>query len=375
MRLRRQCYWILTAVLAAANACEAADAPALLWDGEESVADYAKRVNLPATQTLDLGDGVKLELVLIPAGKFIMGTPEPAPVDEDAFDRRIATGFMLLVASGAALLGMLAVVIIRAIRQKRRPQVSLGRLLLVTVVAGGCVLSGLHWRQSVQRLKIAKSEFQTARMRFHSANSDEKPAHLVTLTQPFYIGKFTVTQAQFLAMTGANPSRCKGKENPVDQIYWNEAQDFCKTLAERTKRAVRLPTEAEWEYSCRAGTQTKYYSGDTEADLLRVGWCAVNTPGTSHPVGQKEPNAFGLYDMHGNVWQLCQDWYDEDYYRKSGNENPIGPLKGVVHSLRGGAFYYPPEHCRSANRCGYLPGNLSHFVGFRIVVESKLLKP
>src|SRR6185503_13612119 len=140
----------------------ASESPFPLWDGHESVADYAKRANLPPTQTLDLGNGVKLDLVLIPAGKFIMGTPEPTPVDEAGFQKKIFTGQALLAASAVALLVMLAVVIARAIRQKRRPQVSLALLLLMTVAAGGSVLSGLHWRGLVQLFEKAKAEYAAA---------------------------------------------------------------------------------------------------------------------------------------------------------------------------------------------------------------------
>ena len=143
---------------------------------------------------------------------------------------------------------------------------------------------------------------------------------------PFYMGKFAVTQGHYQAVTGQNPSQFKGRDNPVETVSWNDAQAFCKKLTSKQIQAVRLPTEAEWEFACRAGTRTRYYSGDTEADLALVAWySAKNSKGTTHPVGQKEANTFGLYDMHGNVWQWCQDWYGEDYYGKSEAENPKGP--------------------------------------------------
>ena len=346
-----------------------------LWDGQESVADYAKRVNLPPTQTLDLGNNVKLDLVLIPAGKFMMGTPEPTPVDEDGFRRKIITGQALLALSGGVLLVILAVVIIRAVRKKRRPQLSLRLLLLVTAAAGGCVLSGLHWRQSARGLEAARVEYAAALTRYKAAEDNEKPAHSVTLTKPCYMGKFPVTQQAYERVIGFLPPTlglfCGHYDWPVGAVSWDEAQAFCKKLTEQTKQTVRLPTEAEWEFACRAGTTTTYYSGDTEADLARVAWYSANSKGTLHPVGQKVPNAFGLYDMHGNVWQWCEDWYWRDYYGKSEVENPQGPTQGSYRVLRGGAFDYYPMECRSANRVAVDPRGPygDFFIGFRVVVE------
>jgi formylglycine-generating enzyme required for sulfatase activity len=337
-----------------------------LWDGSESVADYAKKVNLSPTKTLDLGNGVNMELVLIPAGKFIMGTPEPIPVDEDGFHKRILTGQALFAVSGGLLLVLLGVVVIRAIRRKRRPQLSLGLLLLVTVAAGGAVLSGVHWRQSAWGLGQAKVEYQAAQARCQAAAKSEKPAHPVTLTKPFYMGKYAVTQEQYQAVVGTNPSNFKGKDNLVEQVSWDDAQAFCKKLTEQSKQAMRLPTEAEWEFACRAGTMTDYYSGDTEADLAREAWYEANSKKTTHPVGQKEPNVFGLFDMHGNIWQWCQDWYAEDYYGKSPATDPEGPAQGAFRLLRGGSWGLNPVICLAALRYWGNPGNRGSGVGFRV---------
>ena len=339
-----------------------------LWDGSESVAEYAKKVNLPPTKTLDLGNGVNMELVLIPAGKFIMGTPEPTPVDEEGCLKKIVIGQALLATSTVALLVMLALITIQAIRKRQRPKYSLLWLLLVTAMAGGCVLSGVHWRQSLRGLETAQSEYAAAQARFQSADDTEKPAHTVILTKPFYVGKFVVTQEQYQAVVGTNPSNFKGKDNPVEQVSWDDAQAFCKKLTEQSKQAVRLPTEAEWEYSCRAGTTTSYYSGDSEASLARVAWYSENSNGATHPVCQKEPNAFGLYDMHGNVWHWCDDWYGHDYYGKSDAENPHGPANGDSHVLRGGSWRGGPGRCQSAFRDWFNPDGRSSFGGFRVVV-------
>jgi formylglycine-generating enzyme required for sulfatase activity len=356
---------LLLIIFALFGSAIAAEPQYPLWDGHESLADYAKRVNLPPSKTLDLGNGVKMELVLIPAGKFIMGTPEPTPVDEEGFRKKIVTGQALLVASAVALLVMLVVVTIRAIRKRRWPQWSLLRLSLMTIAAGGCVLSGLHWRGSARGLETARLEFTAAIVRFDAADESEKPAHEVTLTKPFYMGKFAVTQEQFSQIQGSNPSQTKGNKNPVDTVSCNNAREFCKKMSDKTGKSVRLPLETEWEYSCRAGTTTAYYSGDTSEDLDKVAWYHANAK-TLQPVGLKKPNGFELYDMHGNVGQWCLE------------ENATLPGQNVKetksHSCvsRGGFFDADPEYCRSAYRADRSP--LEHNAtgegyGFRVVME------
>ena len=353
-----------------------------LWDGSQSVADYAKRVNLPATMTLELGNGVKMELVLIPAGKFIMGTPEPTPVDEEGFRTKIVTGQALLTVSVTALLVMLAVVIARAVRKKRRPQLSLGLLLLMTVAAGGCVLSGLHWHRSVRKLEEARIEYQAAKARFDSAEQlFEKPA-LMTLTKPFYMEKFLVTQEQYQQVMSANPSTFRsGKDNPVENVSWNDAQEFCKraialisdsSTPDRERNcSIRLPTEAEWEFSCRAGTTTTYYSGDTMEDLDRIAWHYGNSNHTTHPVGQKEPNAFGLYDMQSNIWQWCQDCRSAyfQYRAKVPTIDPQGPASGTDRVLRGGSW--GNDSLRSSFELE--PDSRHEYTGFRVAMTASAL--
>jgi formylglycine-generating enzyme required for sulfatase activity len=361
-----------------------------LWDGQESVADYARRVKLPATKTLDIGGGVTMELVLIPAGKFMMGTPEPAPVDEDGFHRKFVIGQALLAASGAALLILLAVIIVQAIRKRQRPKYSLVWLLAMTVTAGIAVLSGTHLRQTARGLEAARNEYRAALARYKAAYDCEKPGHAVTLTNAFYIGKFPVTQEQYQAVVSANPGKFwwkllekdsskksvirdrnqpRNKDIPVSKVSWGDAQAFCLSATAKSKQAVRLPTEAEWEYACRAGSTSKYQSGDTDGDYARVAWpCDY----TSHPVGQKEPNAFGLYDMLGNVWQVCQDRFgDGDYYEKSEFENPQGPqIVGTSSHIvaRGGSWYSEPVG--SDGRAGDTPDNRNDSGGFRVVVPA-----
>ena len=317
-----------------------------LWDGSESVADYAKKVNLPPTKTLDLGNGVKMDLVLIPAGRFVMGTPE---------HEKPAVGKAMVGVSGGIMFVVLMVWLIHARRKRKRPQFSLAFMLLMTFVAAVGVWGGVRWNEALKN----PDDFP-----------DERPAHPVTLTQPFYMGKFVVTQEQYQQVVGTNPSNFKDNDNPVEQVSWDDAQAFCKKLAEQTKQAVRLPTEAEWEYACRAGTTSTYHSGDAEADLARVAWYYANSKNTTHPVGQKEPNAFGLYDMHGNVWQWFQDWYAADYYGKAPAENPEGPAQGAFRVLRGCSWVVIPMACRSACRSRSDPGGRDRHVGFRVAAPA-----
>jgi formylglycine-generating enzyme required for sulfatase activity len=159
----------------------------------------------------------------------------------------------------------------------------------------------------------------------------------------------------------------KGASLPIESVSWNDAQEFCKKVSAKTGQTVRLPTEAEWEYACRAGTTTAYYSGDTEADLGRAAWYGANINGSTHPVGQKEPNAWGLYDMHGNVWEWCQDyWYEE--YEAGAATDPQGPDTGTSRVLRGGFWLANPWFCRSAFRSVWAPGRRDGSFGFRVVL-------
>ena len=192
--------------------------------------------------------------------------------------------------------------------------------------------------------------------------------HEVTLSKPFYMGVTDVTQAQYEAVIGANPSYFKGPTNPVEQVSWNDATEFCKKLSEKTRRAVRLPTEAEWEYACRAGAKTHFCFGDADEGLGDYAWYSANSEQKTYPVGQKKPNAWGLYDVHGNVWQWCADWYGD--YPKGAMTDPQGAASGSQRVLRGGSWGSTPDSCRAAFRYRSIPGsrNLDYF-GFRVVVS------
>jgi len=201
------------------------------------------------------------------------------------------------------------------------------------------------------------------------ARDREKPQHLVQITKPFYLGVYEITQQQYEKVMGKNPTRFKGAKNPVDSMTWTEAVEFCRRLSELPEEKAaghvyRLPTEAEWEYSCRAGTTTKYSLGDSDSQLGEYAWFEKNSGDTTHPVGQKKVNSWGLCDMHGNVWEWCQDWYGS--YPSGSVTDPQGPKSGSRRSLRGGAFNYQPSHVRSAVRDYALPGGRATVFGFRV---------
>jgi formylglycine-generating enzyme required for sulfatase activity len=250
----------------------------------ELQADWAKYLSQPVEEVLDLGNGVTLELVLIPPGKFQMG----APAEEQ--DR----------------------------------------------------------------------------------SSDEQ-LHEVEITRPFYLGKYEVTQEQYQQVMGTNPSNFKGKRWPVEKVSWQDAQAFCKELSGRTGKTLRLPTEAEWEYACRAGTTTAFHFGKALNGLQ--GNNDGNYPygvddkgpyrAQTCQVGIYAPNPWGLYDMHGNVWEWCADWYSKDY-SPGLIKDPQGQFEGDTRVLRGGSWFDPSRICRSAFRGKYPPATFIDHVGFRI---------
>jgi formylglycine-generating enzyme required for sulfatase activity len=197
---------------------------------------------------------------------------------------------------------------------------------------------------------------------------NEGPQHKVRITKPFYMGRHEVTQEQWERVMGNNPSKFKGAKNPVEQVSWNDCQEFLKKLNALVKirGTFRLPTEAEWEYACRAGSRTPYSFGDDQAQLPRYGWFAANSDRRTQPVGQKQRNAWGLYDMHGNVWEWCADWYGP--YGKATETDPTGPKTGPSRVLRGGAWNLNPQNCQSASRHGTSPIHRDYRFGFRVVV-------
>ncbi len=197
---------------------------------------------------------------------------------------------------------------------------------------------------------------------------DEKPAHSVTVSD-FYIGKYEVTQAQWEAVMGENPSHYKGENRPVESVSWNDIQEFIEKLNAKTGKRYRLPTEAEWEYAARGGNQSAGYKYSGSNNIDEVAWYGSNSASRTHIVGQKQPNELGLYDMSGNVWECCSDWYWSKYYKNALSDNPTGPATGSGRVLRGGGYSNYASNCRVSTR--HFSGPSDRFInyGFRLVCQ------
>ena len=200
---------------------------------------------------------------------------------------------------------------------------------------------------------------------------DNEVQHDVRLTKGFWLGVHPVTQAQYQALIGDNPSQHKGPQLPVDTVSWEDAIAFCNLLNVIDKKKYRLPTEAEWEYACRAGTTTPYHFGDSWGKLTKYAWYRDNSSKTTRSVGQLSPNAWGLYDMHGNIYEWCQDWFS--WFGPSTAEpavDPVGPGSGYYRVLRGGSFESNRCAVRSALRYRYAPSCRFPDTGFRVCSDA-----
>jgi formylglycine-generating enzyme required for sulfatase activity len=247
---------------------------------------------------------------------------------------------------------------------------------LKQISAGKFLMGG-----SDQEVETARREAANLGMMEYDP-SDELPRHEVAISKVFYIGVYPITQGQWKSVMNTQPWKGEyfvkeGDEYPATYVNWDDANEFCKQLSKKIGATVRLPTEAEREYACRAGTQSRFYYGD-DPDNSKLGdyaWYEGNTTPAGqkypHPVGQKTPNAWGLFDMHGNVWEWCSDRYEKEFYGVSGSVDPTGSQWGPCHVIRGGAWARPVRSCRSANR-GWSDANHKRgVIGFRIVMELK----
>ena len=199
---------------------------------------------------------------------------------------------------------------------------------------------------------------------------DEKPVHKVKINNPFYLGTYLVTQREWKAIMGDNPSGFKGDDLPVENVSWDNVQEFIKKLSEKEGTdKYRLPSEAEWEYACRAGTIIRYSFGDSESKLGGYAWYDNNSDEKTHPVGQRKPNPWGLYDMHGNVWEWVQDVYHKNYDGAPTDGSAWESGDGARRVFRGGSWYYDARLCRSAIRASFGPRHRSSSLGFRLLQE------
>jgi len=227
---------------------------------------------------------------------------------------------------------------------------------------------------------IPKGTFMMGSPESEKGRQKDETQHEVTISKDYYLGVTEVTQGQYESVMGTNPSFFQGDKirgsssnHPVEYVSWKDAVEFCKKLSELPEemtdgRVYRLPTEAEREYACRAGSKSAYSFGESSKSLGNYAWFNGNSNGQTHPVGEKKANAWGLYDMHGNVWEWCSDWYGA--YPNGAVSDPVGPRKGSFRVLRGGCWIVEAPFCQSAlRRCNFPSGSGSYY-GFRVALSS-----
>ena len=220
----------------------------------------------------------------------------------------------------------------------------------------------------IEMVKVEGGTFMMgATSEMKNPNSNEKPVHQVTLTNDYYMGKYEVTQALWQAVMGSNPSNFKGDNLPVEEVSWNDCQEFISKLNSLTGRKFRLPTEAEWEYAARGGKKSRSYQYSGSSNISDVAWYDGNSVNKTHPVGTKQANELGIYDMTGNVWEWCSDWYG--FYSSSSQTNPTGADSGSSRVFRGGSWYGNARYCRLSFRDCTPPDCRGYNLGLRLALS------
>ena len=220
----------------------------------------------------------------------------------------------------------------------------------------------------IEMVKVEGGTFMMgATSEMKNPNSNEKPVHQVTLTNDYYMGKYEVTQALWQAVMGSNPSEYKGDNLPVETVSWNDCQKFISKLNSLTGRMFRLPTEAEWEYAARGGKESRGYQYSGSSNISDVAWYDENSGSKTHPVGTKQANEVGIYDMTGNVWEWCSDWYSS--YSSSSQTNPTGSDSGSARVSRGGGWFNDASYCRLSVRFYYTPDFRLDILGLRLALS------
>ena len=247
----------------------------------------------------------------------------------------------------------------------------MGKLLRQTVVTVVVlqVLCALAYAggPQIEMVQVKGGCFQMGDM-FEEGDNDEKPVHEVCV-KDFSIGKYEVTQEQWVAVMGNNPSKFQGDRLPVERVSWDDAQQFIAKLNAMTGKHYRLPTEAEWEYAARSRGRRENWAGTSDESALGdYAWYDQNGDKKTHVVGTKKPNALGIYDMSGNVWEWVQDWYDPVYYEERPRDNPQGPSTGSKRVSRSGSFDFDPENDRASFRGKSSPGTRFEDLGFRLLL-------
>lgn len=239
-------------------------------------------------------------------------------------------------------------------------------VITVIVLQVLCVLAYAGAPQ-IEMVRVKGGCFQMGDM-FEEGDNDEKPVHEVCV-KDFSIGKYEVTQEQWVAVMGSNPSKNQGDRLPVERVSWDDAQQFIAKLNTMTGKRYRLPTEAEWEYAARCRGRRENWAGTSvESELGDYAWYDKNSDKKTHVVGTKKPNALGIYDMSGNVWEWVQDWYDPVYYEERPRGNPQGPSTGSKRVSRSGSFDFDPENDRASFRGKSTPDSRLDDQGFRLLL-------
>jgi formylglycine-generating enzyme required for sulfatase activity len=271
----------------------------------------------------------------------------------------------------------------------RQLSIFLSSLLIFGMIQLGCQVRAQSPKEitnsiGMKLVLIPKGTFQMGSPIDEEGADDDEAQHQVTITKEYYLGVTEVTQGQYEKVMGANPSHFQKRDirksdssmYPVESVSWKDAVEFCKKLSElpeekKVDRVYRLPTEAEWEYACRAGGKTAYSFGESSKSLGEYAWFDGNSNGQTHPVSEKKANAWGLHDMHGNVWEWCSDWYGK--YPKGSVSDPTGPKKGSIRVYRGGSWFNVDANCRSAVRNWFTPEDRLYSIGFRVALSSSVI--
>lgn len=269
----------------------------------------------------------------------------------------------------------------------RQLSIFLSTLLIFGMIQLGCQVRAQSPKTitnsiGMKLVLIPKGTFQMGSPIEEEGASNDEEQHQVTISKDYYLGVTEVTQGQYAKVMGTNPShfqkrvirKSDSSMYPVEQVSWEDAVEFCKKLSDLPEekaagRVYRLPTEAEWEYACRAGSKTAYSFGEGSELLGDYSWFGGNCNNQTHPVGEKKANAWGIYDMHGNVWEWCSDWYGE--YPKGAVSDPVGPLKGSGRVYRGGSWGNEAASYRSAYRNWSSPDDriINFGNGFRLALS------